>query len=655
MMRFLSLVCIVLLGLPCLKAQDATMVSALLSTYRSAGSDSARAVALARISFHLIRSDPDSARLTGQQALRLASKGGSQSAAGHAYNSLGWLDAEQGRLDSAEYKLQRALAIFTRLQDGSDQAAVLLNLGWLAEKRGDDAASLKHFLQALGKAETARDSIKEATITYSIGVSYRKMGEYAQAADYLQRALRTETALGRKQKMANCLLALANTRRESGDVPTALSDYERAAHLFAEVKDAAGQGLVQENLGDHFAEHEPAKALFHYQLALDLYDISGGMLDKAYALLAIGKVRLKLGQHALAEEALKEASSLAAQTRSGALGMAVERSLADLAKARNDASGVYGHLERYLFLRDSLKGEANQRELARLRTLFETERKERENTELRAENMSQQERLKRRKILLFGSMALAILASAAMMLTWRNYRQKKKYSRVLEKLNDELGHSNADISEMNGLLEMRLLRSQMNPHFIYNSLASAAQLVQTGKQADALAYVQGFARLLRMVLEFSVRDRIPLEEEMEFLELYLKLESHRIPGLLYTVEADAKLIDEEVMVPGMLVQPFVENAIWHGLAKHEGMRVLGIRFSSTARGGVHCTVTDNGVGRETAARENKGDTHRSLGMDLTGQRLRLLARRLGNNNHYTVKDLRNGEGRPQGTEVNLEL
>lgn len=642
----------VLMTAPALLAQDASLVPGLLKEYAAAKDDSVRGNTLALISYHLVRSRPDSARLTGRQAMELARRTGSTKVLRAAHASLGWLASEQGELDSAEFHLNKARELADRDGDAKDLASTLLNLGWVAEKRGDQAGALKLFLQALDKAEEARDSVRVATINYAIGISYRKVPDFPAALRYLQRALKVEQALGRRNKVGHCQVAIANIKRDQGDTTQAMHHYGLAREAYAAVADHVGSGMVEENIGDLLLEGSPENALEHYAMALGNYTRANAQLDRAYVLRNVGEANLRLGHLEAARTALDEGRAIAVQAKAQELVMEYERSMADLSLARNDARGVAAHMERYVALKDSMQGEARQHEIARLHTEFETERKEKDNALLREQNRTQEQRLHVRELQLYGSLALALLAIVAIALIWRTYSQKKRYAFILERLNTDLEQSHVEISEVNSLLEMKLLRSQMNPHFIYNCLNSAARMTQEGRQAEALAYLQGFARLLRMVLEYSVRDRVPLEEEVEFLELYLKLEAKRLPGLQYNVHVQEALLDEETDIPALLVQPFVENALWHGLATKVGERVLQVSFRKAGKD-LACDITDNGIGRQAAA--SKPTDHRSMGIQLTRERLRLLAYRMGEAGRISTFDLKDQAGNPQGTKVTLQL
>jgi sensor histidine kinase YesM len=310
---------------------------------------------------------------------------------------------------------------------------------------------------------------------------------------------------------------------------------------------------------------------------------------------------------------------------------------------------------RYLALKDSVQGADTQRELARLRTAFDTERKEKDNALLRAQNSEQAERIRRNRQRMVGIAVIATLSTIAALLFYLNYRQKRQHALLLEDLNSKLANSNAEITEINGLLELKLLRSQMNPHFIYNCISSAARMTQAGQQLEALAYLQGFARLLRQVLDHSVDDRVSVEDEVDFLRQYLKLEAVRLDGLAFAVEVDPTLLDEDAEIPALIVQPFVENAVLHGLSDKAGERRIDVRFDR-AGDRVRCTISDNGVGRKASGAHIAGNQdHRSLGMQLTRERLMLLTRRLGGERSVQVEDLIAVNGEPMGTRVTLLL
>lgn len=634
-----------------LAAQDASLIPAIRNDLRSATDDTLRADALARLCFNLIHSRPDSARLCGEQALALATRIGNQRALGDAHNNLGWLETQQGRFTEADSHFTAALQHFTRIGNPAFTSVTRSNMGWLADKQGDRAAALKHFQEALKDSEAAKDTASTAILLYSIGTTYSKMQAYDRARSFMQRSMELEERLGRTGKQANCLLAMGNTWRSQGDPAQAQALYARADQLFRSRRDHYGAGMVQENSGDLFLESDPRKALPYYQRALAHYDTLDSPADKAYILQRIGLAYTGMDRYADAEASYTACMQLATSTGSTELVMDLHQSLAELAVKQGKSDVAIGHYQHHMALKDSLHGAEARRELMRLRATFETEQAERENALLKAENALSRANEAKLKARWTAAAAISLGLVALLALLYHNYRQRGRHTREVERFNAELQAQRDQVQHMNDLLELKVLRSQLNPHFIHNCQNSAVAMVKEGRHAEALAYLQGLSKLMRMVLEHSVNDRITVEEEMAFLRLYLELESLRLPGLQFEVDADPQLLDDEAELPALLVQPFAENALWHGLAAKEGPRQLSIHFGATLKG-LRCTVRDNGVGRQAGERT---DGQRSLGTELTNERLQLLTYRLQQKGRFMIHDLKDAAGDPAGTEVVIEL
>lgn len=328
--------------------------------------------------------------------------------------------------------------------------------------------------------------------------------------------------------------------------------------------------------------------------------------------------------------------------------------LADNYAALGDHKTGFNYLRQLEFAQDSLNQENANDKILALEESFQADLRKRDIALLTASDAEKTERIKRKDQLLYGGIVVVVLALLAAVLFYRNWQQKRKHADLLAGLNRTLETQKHDIEEINRLLQLKVLRTQMNPHFIYNSLSAIAALTQKGEHVQALAYLQGFARLLRQVLDHSVADRVPLSEELDFLRQYLKLESLRFAGgIQFTVDADRALLDDDVDVPALLVQPFVENAVWHGLAHREGEKRLDVRFAR-ANGSIRCTVEDNGMGRSFVPGPKPGG-HKSLGVQLTNERLQLLSFRLGGSATAHYEDLRTSDGNAAGTRVSIDV
>lgn len=206
--------------------------------------------------------------------------------------------------------------------------------------------------------------------------------------------------------------------------------------------------------------------------------------------------------------------------------------------------------------------------------------------------------------------------------------------------------------------QLTTLRAQMNPHFIFNALNSVQQYILKGSITEANRYLSKFSRLQRQVLNHSDHDFIPLEKELEILNLYLELEQLRFEGnFTCQVIVHPDIDPDEIKIPPMIVQPFVENAIWHGLMPKKGDKHLQITFSLPFESVLLCTVRDNGIGREAAARikNNTHPLHASKGLSLVYDRLAILRQQYGQVFDVQIHDVKNDAGHPEGTEVILQI
>ncbi|MEJ7558926.1 MAG: two-component regulator propeller domain-containing protein [Pedobacter sp.] len=200
------------------------------------------------------------------------------------------------------------------------------------------------------------------------------------------------------------------------------------------------------------------------------------------------------------------------------------------------------------------------------------------------------------------------------------------------------------------MLEQRALQAMMNPHFVFNVMNSIQHYINTKDTGSANKVLTGFARLIRKNLEICTKSYISVEEEIEYLELYLSLEKKRFGGKLnYKITVDPLIDREETLIPSMILQPYIENAIWHGIMPKEEGGTIDVVISLTSNDKLLIQVKDDGVGIDNSLREKKGE-HISKGMSLTKERINLL-NQVGSN--PIQMDIRqNGDS---GTFVSIEI
>ncbi len=217
----------------------------------------------------------------------------------------------------------------------------------------------------------------------------------------------------------------------------------------------------------------------------------------------------------------------------------------------------------------------------------------------------------------------------------------------------------ATIKQQLAELEAKAIRAQMNPHFIFNSLNAIQETIVTEKVDAAYDYLSRFSKLLRMVLDNSEKNFISLNSELETIRLYLSLEALRFSqSFTYAIEAGDKLDKDDIFIPSLLLQPFVENAIWHGLSNKEGEKKLFLYFEEKD-GNLECVIQDNGVGRKKAAaiKSNKLGAGRfeSKGTKLSLQRVEILNRKRSGSANIETIDLYDEAGNAAGTRVVITI
>lgn len=208
----------------------------------------------------------------------------------------------------------------------------------------------------------------------------------------------------------------------------------------------------------------------------------------------------------------------------------------------------------------------------------------------------------------------------------------------------------------NNLLALKSLRSQMNPHFIFNALNSVNSFIATNDERTANKYLSDFSRLMRSVLENSEEDFIPLKKEIELLDLYTKLEHFRFQDKFdYSIQVDDTIDVDEFQIPPMLLQPYIENAVWHGLRYKSEKGELKISVKSLSKDELIITIIDNGIGRERSktlktAHQKKQN---SKGMNNIKKRVAILNEMYKDKVDVSIEDFQTSED--AGTKVIVTL
>jgi tetratricopeptide (TPR) repeat protein len=306
---------------------------------------------------------------------------------------------------------------------------------------------------------------------------------------------------------------------------------------------------------------------------------------------------------------------------------------ANVSKALKDFEQAFRFLEQYNDKKSKLDDLKQKRDVIHLSTRYESERKEQQVQLLSQQNQLTALKLKQTRYFLFG---LLFMVGMLILLGILLIRQSQMRS-----------------EQQTSLLQQKLFRAQMNPHFIFNALSGIQGFIIEKDHMQAGIYLSRFAKLVRNILDSSVKDAIPLTTEMETISHYLELQKVRYEGKFdYCIDIDEGLPTADVHIPPMLIQPFVENAIEHGIKYKPGKGMVRISFQLTD-GGLNILITDDGIGRKKALKfeQDRNKYRLSLSTQIIQDRIRSLNRRSRAKYSLQISDLADENGDAAGTRV----
>lgn len=329
--------------------------------------------------------------------------------------------------------------------------------------------------------------------------------------------------------------------------------------------------------------------------------------------------------------------------------------LSEIYKSQNNTDKAYFYLDKTTAYLDSINNKRRETDTKELVQKYETEKKEQQIKDLEQQKIIEDlknkqevaELEKQRSIL-----GLVLLAPISLLIGGGWYVNRRRLHLKLEAEQKERAKQ---------LSELKALRSQMNPHFIFNALNSIQDFILLSEKENASFYLGKFATLMRGFLESSSKEKISLDTELSLIKSYIELEGLRL-GEEFSYEIIFDKIDEEeledIEIPPLLIQPYLENAFKHGLLHKTGNKKLTLEFSKLEKSNqpfLELKITDNGVGRQKSAEINarKAKTHNSFATQATNERLELMKNQSTTNKNIEVKinDLKDIQDNAKGTEI----
>ena len=487
-----------------------------------------------------------------------------------------------------------------------------------------------------------------------MGLMYMLLEEYETALPFWRQLFLVES----ENKFINTwnMVEYAELLTKSGQTDSALFYYNQFDSTNAEKKDLR-YFLVSK--GEYYMTiNEYNKALPNFKKALLIHQALHDLNQTKRTLLDIAKCYEVFQNNDSAIHYAKQGLSIAIQTQSKPYirdGYSILYSIYNRLKQTDSAFYYY---QNYISMKEAVMNAQTRGKLAAYKyehqiTLLDKEK------ELNAARL-QRESLQK-NILIAGVLATILLA----VFIFRNIILKRKTEKnkreiaenelMFQKLEHE--KSKAELHKHAAELEMQALRAQMNPHFIFNSLNSINRFILQNNKEQAAAYLTKFSKLVRMILQNSQALLITLESELESLELYLDLEALRFDNhFSYTIKLSDDIDVELLKVPPLIIQPYVENAIWHGLMHKEEKGQLDIEINMQ-NNSLFIKITDDGVGRKSSEMHNSkyATKHKSVGLKITAERIAKIQNADASESPVEIKDLIYADGTPAGTEVIIKI
>lgn len=520
--------------------------------------------------------------------------------------------------------------------------------------------AIKFYLQALRLAEKNKDYKNIIIGKSNLANVFSHTQNDEKAISLLSESNQMLIAHGDSlsQNRAAILTNLANSYHNLKNYAKAISGYEEVLYICKKKQIGFGIALTLDNLGkEYFALKQYAKALNYFEQAK--IEIEKNHVDfvKGKNLKNIGDCYVILGNTSKGLQYFIEAKEVAKVNQDNDALQEIYFKLQKSYNSLGNYQAAYHTLSNYVSLNDSLYGINKNKAIQELNTKYETEKKEAKIKDLSLQKQISELESNRKTIFIYSILGGIIALSAIAYFLFTKFRDKKENELLTTQL--EEAKRRIEIEQKATESELKALKSQMNPHFMFNALNSIQEQFMYGDKILANEQMGNFTYLTRQILTVSGKKRINLSTEIEILTKYLELEKMRFAeGFAYDISLSETIDDDYHQIPPMLIQPFVENSIKHGLLHKQGDKKISISFDlDKAEENLICVVEDNGVGREKSAefKSKRVQQHESFSSVATEERLKLLSSNMNQKDLVLYEDLKNDNNEVIGTKVTLTI
>ncbi|GAA3778820.1 hypothetical protein GCM10022271_08880 [Corallibacter vietnamensis] len=522
---------------------------------------------------------------------------------------------------------------------------ISLNMLGVVYRRMDAIRSaLDYHKQALDLAETANP--QSLALKRSIAVSQNSMGniylalkQYDLAIRLFQKSLTIEVGSDNKLGLAINYHNIGYAQEAKGLLKSALNNYQRSLKYNNDINSEIGRVICYNSIaGIYIKQGRNKKALPLINSALKKALNINDQYYIATSYLNLGLVNLKLNNLKNVEKNLNTALNIAEKYNLKSSKIETYKTLSEYNNEVGNYKEALNYYKKHIELDNTLTNERNLQYVNDLIIKYESEKKNNQIKALANENELVKIRLAQNKRVLILCLVGIALIGAILFILYRQHQLRNEKKIIT--------------------LEQEMLRNQMNPHFIFNSLNSIKLYIINNEKENAVYYLNKFSKLIRKILIASTEKEISLENELETMTLYMNIENIRFSNKIhYNVIIDENVSLSNIKVPSLILQPFLENALWHGLSSKNGEKKISLQVSKNSNKYVTISITDNGIGR-VASQKIKSQSklqRKSVGLNITKARLDNFSKNLNAQYSIQIEDLYSDNNTPTGTKVIVKI
>ncbi len=527
--------------------------------------------------------------------------------------------------------------------------------------------SIKYYIKAL-KIAVDENNLKNIAISNNgLGNALSNIpGKEEEALDHFKRALKAEREKNDSLGIAMDLLSISDYYINNGNYTNALHYLDTLYVINKLRKDPFGLAITNQFYGRaHFKENKNIqKAKDYYLKALDQFRELNNKTKEAQLLRELGSLYQKTNNSNTALIFFLQSLKMADSIRNKELISKNAYSISAIKEQQRKYSEALSYYKKAKSYEDSIALSRQKIKVAALTNQYKLDQKESKINLLQSENLLREEQIiaQKEKILIHKIYFILLIAFILFILLfvflqYRNRKAKRHAEQLLHKNREEL--LKARYEKNIAQAEMLATRTQLNPHFLFNSLSAIHLLIQKGQTKKAAQYLIVLSRFFRMILELPKSNIISLEEELKLIRYYITLEEKRFEdNFHFKLQALHPEEMDKIQIPPLLLQPFVENAIWHGLLPSEKpIKFLNIHITKQGPE-VHIIIEDNGVGRRNHSSVPPSDhakDKKSLGMKITRDRIEQFNKSYNHKINLNIIDQMEESGQRGGTKVVLIL